>query len=132
MRSRGTCANRRSVKRQEVEARVPRAMREAELTRLKDDAEARQTKLEALREIRLQVQGVADNKPTVQQVIGRLLRRASNMLRSTVFGVTQQAAFIAELVTIQPWMVLRLPKAVLEGTAEHGPDDVDCARDCSS
>jgi hypothetical protein len=83
---------------------VPMLVEEAELTRLKDDAEARLTKLEALREIRLQVQLVADNRPTVQQVVGRMLRRASNMLRDTVFGTAQQMAFTAELANIQPWI----------------------------
>jgi hypothetical protein len=83
---------------------LPMLVDETELTRLKDDAELRLTKLEALRDVRLQVQLVANNRPTVQRFVGRLLRRASDVLEQTVFGTAQQAAFTARMEELQPWL----------------------------
>ena len=76
---------------------------ESELTRMKDDAEMRLSKLEALRELRLQVERNYEVRPTIQQFVGSLLRDCSSLLDAPLFGATQQTTFGERLEDIKKW-----------------------------
>jgi len=76
---------------------------ETELTRIKDDAEMRLSKLEALRDLRVQVEANSQILPTIQRFVGRLLRDCSGLLDAPLFGATQQATFGERLEEIKKW-----------------------------
>lgn len=84
---------------------LPMLVQETEMTQSRDDADARLTKIEALRELRLRVQREIDKRPTAQRVVGGLLRRATQLLEHPTFGATQQASFMERLQEVQPWTV---------------------------
>lgn len=76
---------------------------ETELTRVKDDAEMRLSKLETLRDLRVQVEANSQILPTIQRFVGRLLRDCSGLLDAPLFGATQQATFGERLEEIKKW-----------------------------
>ena len=83
---------------------LPILVDEAELTRLKVEAEARVGKLEDLRNTRMKVQPQADRRPSAQLVIGRLLRRATTLLEQPQLTATQQTTFNELIQEILAWV----------------------------
>jgi hypothetical protein len=82
---------------------MPMLVEEAELTRVKDEAEIRLVKLESLREVRVKVEQTAQIQPTIQRVVGRLLRDCSGLLAQSQFGTNQQTACSTLIEEIRKW-----------------------------
>lgn len=74
-----------------------------EIEELGKSIEFRLSALEALRDVRLRVQPVADGRPAAQLAIGRLLRHATNLLEGPKFGDLEQAALTRDLGAIAKW-----------------------------
>lgn len=86
-----------------AETVTPILVHEEAINQQRQDIESRVDALERLREARLQAQCNADGKPAVQVTLGRLLRRASDILERPTFGTGEQAKFNSFLQVITTW-----------------------------
>jgi hypothetical protein len=82
---------------------LPIILREEEIQKQQRDAEQRLSALESLHATRLWVQPAADGRPAAQLALGRLLRRASDLLERPTFDQTQQADLKNLLQTAEAW-----------------------------
>ncbi len=79
-------------------------LREEEAKQQRLDAEQRLAALEALRAVRLRVEPFAAGRPAAQLALGRLLRRAHDLIERPTFGQTQQADLTNLLQTAEAWL----------------------------
>ena len=66
-------------------------------------AELRLAALESLQAVRLRVQPFADGRPAAQLAIGRILRRATDLLERPTFGELEKANLTKLLETAETW-----------------------------
>ncbi len=83
---------------------VPMLTGETEIKAQQAEAEVRLAKIERLRETRLAVERLADERPAVQLTLGRLLRTATSLLEQPTLTEAQQTQFDAKLQEIQGWL----------------------------
>lgn len=94
----------------------PMLVREEEIQQQRRDAGQRLSGLESLHATRLYVQPAADDRPVAQLALGRLLRRASDLLERPTFDQTQQADLANLLQIAEAWLP---PKHAMRSIARH-------------